>query len=449
MILFYSKRTFFIFSLFLVGLLFSCNNFEISSVNPNSNLNISAIKERGKLVAATDNSGISFFVHKGHPMGFQFELLKELARTIGVPLEIIPVKSFDEAYSLLDEGLCDIVAMNLVPTKALANKISYTIPHSEVKLALVSLGNDSSNLAFNRSILGKRRIDLQGRGISITNGSSKSADELVEMVALGDIDQAIVEYSDAMVGELRFPRVKVLPLTNLTEQSCWAVNKRSPLLLQEVNSWLSRYKSTANYAYILSKYNSDDLYLRYASAFITPGRNAISKYDGYFKHYSNQKGLDWKLVASIVYQESRFNADVISQSGAYGLMQIMPITAEHFGVDDISTPQKNIKVGVMLLNYLRDYYVNAGISEEEATKFVLGAYNGGLGHIEDARRLAEKYHSNPNSWEDVAFFLRMKSQPKYYKDPIVKCGKFSGSETSRFVTEVLERYGYYSSLVTI
>jgi len=130
-------------------------------------------------------------------------------------------------------------------------------------------------------------------------------------------------------------------------------------------------------------------------------------------------------------------------------MQIMPVTAEHFGVEDVSSPQKNIKVGVMLLNHLRDYFVECGIEEEEAIKFVLGAYNSGLGHIEDARRLAEKYKSDPNKWEDVSLFLRKKSQPKYYRDPVVKCGRFSGRETSKFVIEVLERYGHYRSLAKI
>jgi len=404
-------------------------------------------------VAVTDYSGISFFVHNGHPMGFQFELLSNLARTIGVPLEIIPVKSIDEAYALLEDGRCDIVAMNLVSSKALESHFSYTTPHSQVTLALVSLITDTAStsaISQQNTILINKRVQIAGRGIDVIDGGGKAADELVEMVAMGDINQAIVEYSEARVGALRFPQVKVQSLSNLSEGSSWAVNRKSKTLLLEVNSWLSRFKSTASYGYIVSKYkNSDDIYQRYADAFVMPGRNSISQYDKDMKHYSNLQGLDWKLVASVVYQESRFKANVVSHQGAYGLMQIMPITAEHFGVNDISTPRKNIKVGVMLLNYLRDYYIKCGINEEEATKFVLGAYNGGLGHIEDARRLAEKYKSDPNSWEDVSHFLRMKADPKYYRDPLVKYGKFSGIETSRFVTEVMERYGYYTSLAEI
>ena len=453
MLLFEFKRNYAVFIILLFAFLLSCNQANPGRTDKDKSASFTAIKARGKLVAATDYSGISFFVHKGYPMGFQFELLSNLARNIGVPLEIVPVKSIEEAYELLRDGGCDIVAMNLVPSKVYTDKIAYTIPHSEVKLALVSLPLDSSNTAttsVKMPILSDKHVHIARKGVDVLNGGNKAADELVELVALGDIDQAIVEYSEAKVGALRFPQVKVDILPNLREESCWAVNGESKALLQEVNLWLTRFKSTASYGYIISKYkNSDEIYSRYADAFMAPGRNPISKYDHYLKHYSNQKGWDWKLVASIIYQESHFDADVVSHRGAQGLMQIMPVTAEHFGVDDVSTPQKNIKVGVMLLNHLRSYFLKCGIKDEEATKFVLGAYNSGLGHIEDARRLAEKYHSDPNSWDDVAFFLRMKSKPKYYRDPVVKCGKFSGKETSRFVIEVMERYGYYCSLAAL
>lgn len=453
MLLFDAKKNYIVFSIILFSFLLSCSKLNPGRTDIEKTASIAAIKERGKLIAATDFSGISFFVYKGNPMGFQFEMLSDFARNIGVPLEIIPVKSIDNAYALLEEGKCDVVAMNLVPSEALSKKFSYTIPHSDVGLALVSLNSDSTstNAFTSRSLdLTNKRIRISGKGVTVINEGGRSSDELVELVAQGDIGQAIVEISEAKVGALRFPQIMVTELPSVGAEACWAVNKRSKILLQEVNLWLGKFKSTASYGYIVSKYKgSDDVYLRYADAFISPGRNPISKYDHVMQHYGNLKGWDWKLIASIVFQESHFDTEVVSGVGAQGLMQIMPITAEHFGVEDISTPQKNIRVGVMLLNHLRDYFVSCGIDDNEAIKFVLGAYNSGLGHIQDARRLTEKYKRDPNKWEDVAFFLRMKSKPNYYRDPVVKCGKFSGIETSKFVVEVLERYGYYRSLAEV
>ncbi len=450
MLLFYFRRYCIVFTILFSILFFSCSNLNQNSKEIESTAGIAAIKERGKLVAATGFSGISFFIYKGDPMGFQFELLSDLARKIGVPLEIVTVKSIEEAYILLANGGCDIVAMNLVPSKALEGKFLYTTPHSNLELAMVSLRGDSSFTsaqALDRLNARGGYSKVPGRNDDIVYDGGKSAEKLVDLVAQGDIHHAIVEESEARVGALRFSNIKVNLLPGLKSESCWAVNGESTVLLKEVDTWLNQFKKTASYGYLLSKYkNSDEVYTRYADAFITPGRNQISKYDHVMKHYGEQRGWDWKLIAAIVYQESRFDAKVVSGRGAQGLMQIMPITAEHFGVDDVSTPHTNIKVGVMLLNHLKDYFLSKGIEESEAIKFVLGAYNSGLGHIEDARRLAEKYDSDPNKWEDVAVFLRMKSQPKYYRDPVVKYGKFSGRETSKFVVEVLERYGHYRSL---
>ncbi len=453
MVLFYNKRNYITFTILLFTFLLSCSKLNPSRTDDKETASIAAIKERGKLIAATDFSGISFFIYKGNPMGFQFEMLSDLARNIGVPLEIITVKSIDEAYALLEDGDCDIVAMNLVPSEPYTDKFLYTIPHSEVELALVMLNTDSSSttaVASNSSRKNSKHLTISGKDVDVVYAGHKTADELVETVAQGDIDQAIVEESEAKIGALRYPNLNVKKLAGLNSESCWAVNGKSKILLQEINTWLGRFKRSASYEYIVSKYKgNDEVYSRYADAFIAPGRNPISKYDHVMKHYGDQKGWDWKLIASIIYQESRFDANVVSGRGAQGLMQIMPVTAEHFGVEDVSSPQKNIKVGVMLLNHLRDYFVECGIEEEEAIKFVLGAYNSGLGHIEDARRLAEKYKSDPNKWEDVSLFLRKKSQPKYYRDPVVKCGRFSGRETSKFVIEVLERYGHYRSLAKI
>ena len=83
---------------------------------------------------------------------------------------------------------------------------------------------------------------------------------------------------------------------------------------------------------------------------------------------------------------------------------------------------------------------------QEKIKFTLASYNAGIGHVYDAQRLAEKYGKNPNVWEDnVAEYIRLKSDPEYYNDPVCKHGYLRGSETFNYVREVMERYNYYKS----
>lgn len=448
--LFTSKKHFTAFFAFFLVFTLSCSQLNPKIGGVGKNASISAIQHRGKLVAVIENSGLSFFVDKGQPMGYQYEMLSALAKSIGVPLELIPVDDAAEGYQFLKAGKCDILAMNLVPNKSIIRKFSFTIPHSELMLASVSRLDSTSKATVYLTDDLAQVTGLEasiGKQSDLMKATGHNADELLEQVAVGDIDRAIVSYAQARIGQLRYPSLKVTPLPNLQEDACWAVNRDSRVFLEEINSWMAGFLQSYDYKQIAWKYLQDNgVYDRYADALLNRGENAISRYDNEIKHFSDQIGWDWRLLASIIFQESRFKPNVTSQAGAYGLMQIMPITAEHFGVDDIANPKNNIRVGVMLLSTLERHFEKEGIDESERIKFVLGAYNAGLGHIEDARRLAEEYHRNPNSWRDVDFFLRKKAEPKYYKDPVVKSGRFTGVETSNFVTEVLERYGHYRSL---
>ena len=156
-------------------------------------------------------------------------------------------------------------------------------------------------------------------------------------------------------------------------------------------------------------------------------------------------GWDWQLLASIGYQESRFNPNVVSWAGAEGLMGIMPNTAKALGVTphELKNPDTGIRTGVDCLRRFRQGFGKI-TDPVEKIKFTLAAYNAGIGHIYDAQRLAEKYGKDPYVWDDnVAEYIRMKNDPEYYNDPVCKHGYLRGSETFNYVREVMERYNYY------
>ena len=139
----------------------------------------------------------------------------------------------------------------------------------------------------------------------------------------------------------------------------------------------------------------------------------ISKYDKEIRRYSAQINWDWLLLASLIYQESRFNHSVVSWAGAFGLMQLMPSTASTYGVGSSSPPGDNIAAGVKFIKWLDKQLPKEINDSNERVKFVLASYNIGLGHILDARNLAKKYGRNPNVWFDnVEYFLLQKANPK-------------------------------------
>jgi membrane-bound lytic murein transglycosylase F len=174
----------------------------------------------------------------------------------------------------------------------------------------------------------------------------------------------------------------------------------------------------------------------------------ISKYDDAVKRESDRIGWDWRLVSSMIYQESRFNPKAVSWAGAFGLMQLMPATAGRFGVSRNSSPESHIRAGVSFLKWLDKRFEDDIRNPEERIKFILAAYNVGKGHVDDARRLAEKYGNDPNVWEEsVEKWLLNKSQPKYYRDPVVKYGYARGIETSNYVKQVIDRFDHYKNIV--
>ena len=217
-----------------------------------------------------------------------------------------------------------------------------------------------------------------------------------------------------------------------------------------VNEWLQDYKKTLDYALIYNKYykNRRSAIIR-KSEYYTISSGKISPYDPIIKKYSKKVEWDWRLIASLIFQESRFNPKAQSWAGAKGLMQLMPSVAERFNVPDRTDPQQNIRGGIELLDWLDQRLKKKGIKDEEARlKFILASYNVGMGHILDARRLAKKYGKDPDKWENnVDEFILKKSNPKYYKDEVVYYGYCRGTETYNYVRQILDRYEHYKNLI--
>jgi membrane-bound lytic murein transglycosylase F len=138
---------------------------------------------------------------------------------------------------------------------------------------------------------------------------------------------------------------------------------------------------------------------------------------------------------------------VISWAGAVGLMQIMPETGKNFGVDIMSSPENNMKAGILYINYLQKFFSDKVPDSTERLKFVLAAYNAGAGNVVDAMKLAGKNGKNPLLWdENVAIWMLKKSEAKYYNDPVVENGYYKGDESVNFVSQVLSRYSEYRNI---
>ena len=180
--------------------------------------------------------------------------------------------------------------------------------------------------------------------------------------------------------------------------------------------------------------------------------HTISVYDELIRSVSEEAGYDWRLMSAIAYHESRFSPDIVSKRGAAGLMQIMPAVARQFNItgDRLLDPETNVRLAAQVLSK-----INAGLrfapgtSDDDRMSIMLASYNGGIGHVNDARRLARSHGENPDSWETVARYLAFKALPEYYEQQEVRCGRFTGSrQTTAYVRDVLNRYDRYCRIAT-
>jgi membrane-bound lytic murein transglycosylase F len=131
-------------------------------------------------------------------------------------------------------------------------------------------------------------------------------------------------------------------------------------------------------------------------------------------------------------------------------MQVMPSTARKMGIDIQSSPENNIKAGVMYIRYLQEFFRERIPDEKERLKFIIAAYNAGEGNIIDAMKLAKKHGRDPLKWDDnVAYFLLRKTDPVYYNDPVVQFGYCRGNESVNFVSEILTRYSEYKYIIPL
>jgi membrane-bound lytic murein transglycosylase F len=149
----------------------------------------------------------------------------------------------------------------------------------------------------------------------------------------------------------------------------------------------------------------------------------------------------------LVYKESGFDTTATSYAGATGLLQLMPVTLERFGVENPNDPVQSLMGGVNYLKYLDKFWKEKVPESNERIKFILSSYNIGHGHVLDAWNLTLKYGGNNQSWKNVSHFLALKSDPQYYRDPVVRSGYAKGHLAVSYVEDILTLYDSYRVLI--
>jgi membrane-bound lytic murein transglycosylase F len=442
------------------------------------NKTLQKIKKEGKLTALTIYSGTSYFLYRGQPMGFEYELLQRFADHLGVELEIVVSQNIDSLLTELNFGEIDLVAHGITITSDRKEEVNFTDYLYLTHQVLVQRKPENWR-RMNWSAIEKElihdAIELIGDTVSVRQNSSYlqrlqnlskeiggeiyidtlpghlSTDRIIKMVVDGKIKYTVADDNIASINASYYHILDIDVPISFSQRIAWAVSPKSPELLVAVNSWLEEMKDEVDYYVIYNKYfkNRRNFRQRIQSDFYSLINNSISRYDELIKNYADAIDWDWRLIASLIYQESGFDPQASSWAGAGGLMQIMPSVAEELGVENRSDPEQSIRGGTKFLGSLWNNF-EAVEDSVQRIKFTLASYNCGYYHVLDAQKLAEMNNLDKYRWDDnVAEMILELSYPENYNKPGIKYGFVRGIEPYTYVEQIFERYDHYRQFIEI
>lgn len=217
----------------------------------------------------------------------------------------------------------------------------------------------------------------------------------VDSLREGSLDLVVLPYEDSL------PEIDGIvyadPVDSLT---VWAVGTNFAGHLDNIDRWLAEVRERDGYEEMVERF-CETINPRKAAAFGQKSDH-LSPYDELFKEYSEELGWDWRLLAAVAYEESRFSILSHSPKGASGLMQIKPSSARRYGVTDLLDPRENVSAATHHFDVIQKRYRNANFTPSDRMRFTLAAYNTGSKRMHNYIETVDSLSLNRYSWEDVS-----------------------------------------------
>jgi membrane-bound lytic murein transglycosylase F len=410
---------------------------------------VDQIKTLGELRVVTRIGPLAFYRGPDDmPEGPEYELARQFADDLGVKLKITPMKNYSDIYRALTTGRAHLAAAELkVPGEEIPG-VQFAPPYQLVR----------EHVIYRRGAIRPNSLADVGNGdLEITSGSanaqtlraarnrlpnlvwvenlSADAQTLLDGVADGSIDYTIADSSEFALAHEIHPELRIAFDLPRTQSVAWAASVRDPGFVRDVGNYFAELNSRGELAAIMKRYygRGEDFDFVGERVFMAHLQSRLPLYKKWFEEAAEQSSQDWRLLAAIGYQESKWNPDAASAAGARGLMQLTAESAGEAKVTNLTDARQSIFGGA---RYFRQVYekIPAHVPEPDRTWFALAAYNIGYGHLEDARVLAQKAGRDPDAWQDVREFLPLLEQERYYSQ--TQNGYARGWEPVRYVDNV-------------
>ncbi|MEM1412719.1 MAG: membrane-bound lytic murein transglycosylase MltF [Pseudomonadota bacterium] len=415
------------------------------SVAPDNRL--ADIQERGHIIMLTRNGASSYFLDGAGPSGPEYTLARGFADSLGVDLRVRVVREFGDLDELLKAGEGDLIAANLSKTPARTSEFRFALPYAETHtLVVVRKGLRMPETL--EDLEGLRGVVLAGSSyeewlaqeagdrLTWESRDNVGVEGLLHAVSEGEFEYTLVDERIFGLQRRYYPGVRTAFTVGEDQELAWAFQRDDDdSLVQAADLYLRQAREDGDLLAIEERFFSppERLDLVDMMHFQARMRERLPHYLPFFQEAADQHDLDWRLLVAMGYQESHWDPFAVSPTGVRGVMMLTLNTARSVGVDDRVDPLQSIRGGAEYFVRLRNRLPER-IAEPDRTWFTLAAYNIGMGHLEDARRLTEQQGGNPDYWLDVRDRLPMLAQEQYHRH--TRYGYARGFEAKAYVDNI-------------
>lgn len=444
--------TFFALSFFMFGWLSHSAYYPVHKIQKQSILD--KIKKEKKLNVVLLNSPSTYYMGVDGPQGFEYDLIKAYADYLGVELEITPASTVNSAIELSENENIHITSASLTRTPQREKKYNFGPSYFEVQeqvicnrsmLGTKKFPKDVENLNGLNIKVGEgtsysstiRSLVQEGYDINATFTSAYSTEELLEQVSLHKIDCTLADSNVYSLNLRYYPEMEMAFTISDREQLAWVLPKDADKLEADMYYWLNDFSQKGKLDQLKDHYYSYVNFFDYYDNKMFYKRivTRLPKYKKYFDEAAEAYDIPWTLLAAISYQESHWNPNAKSFTGVRGMMMLTNATAKLLGIKNRLDPQQSITGGTRHIKQMIKF-VSDEVEGENRLKFALAAYNVGMGHIHDARKLAKRLGYNQNIWSDLKRVLPLLSKKKYYRT--LKYGYARGEEPVKYVESIYD-----------
>lgn len=414
---------------------------------------LQAVKQAGELVVLTRNSPTTYYEGPDGPTGFEYDLARAFAKSLGVSLRMKSIERFSDILPMIANGTADLAAAGITVTSQRETQVRFSPPYQQIRQQVIHSDRTSAP-ANPKALLGRRIEVVAGTSyverletlrekypkLKWTEVQDMETEELLIRVQEGLTDVTIADSNIVALHRQFNPELHVAFALSDTEKLAWAF----PLgddnsLFEAAAGFIEEIRRSGELAHLIERHYGAATRFNpiNVAAFLQKIETDLSLYKPMFEEAGRRYALDWRLLGAMSYQESYWDPKAVSPTGVRGIMMLTETTALHLGIKDRLDPRQSILGGGAYLRQLIDR-LPSRIQEPDRSWMALAAYNVGYNHLEDARIITQKQNGDPDKWSEVKERLPLLAKAVWHTR--TRHGYARGYEPVQFVTRVRTYY---------